>query len=156
MASILSIVYRPVDYGEERVDYIRVPLHQASLVAGKGIEGDKKGGKHPDRDLNILSQEWLESLSPRGYKTAPGQFGEQLILTGLDVNHLAPGARLKLGSQAIVEVVKARTGCNRFEAAQGKSMAGLGAMGVMARVIVGGPIMIGDLVEVGEIVSSEQ
>jgi MOSC domain-containing protein YiiM len=63
---------------------------------------------------------------------------------------------LQLGSEAVIEVTKTRTGCNRFEAAQGKTVEGVGALGVMARVIAGGAIAVGDGVTVLETVSPEQ
>ncbi len=150
MPSIYSIVYRPKDraYADRQSEYIRVPIDRASLIAGQGIEGDAKGGKHPERDLNLISLEWLQSLQEKGYKTAPGQMGEQIIISGLAVEQLPSGTRLQLGPSAVIEVVKARTGCNRFEAAQGKTMAGLGALGVMAKVIAGGEIALGDEVRI--------
>lgn len=150
MAAIYSIVYKPSERPDENRsgEYLRVPLRQAALVAGKGIEGDHKGGHSPDRQLNLLSWEWLEALVEKGYKTGPGQFGEQMIISGLAVETLAPGTRLQLGDQATIEVVKARTGCSRLEAAQEKTILGLGPLGVLAQVITGGVVKIGDSVKV--------
>ncbi len=146
MPSIYSIVYRPKDrvYADRQSEYIRVPIDHAELVPGQGIAGDAKGDKHPERELNLMSLEWLQALREKGYKTAPGQMGEQITVSGLAVERLAPGTRLQLGPSAVIEVVKARTGCNRFEAAQGRTMAGLGVLGVMAKVITGGEIAVGD------------
>ncbi len=152
MASIYSIVYRPVEYGDQREEYLRVPAERVNLIAGYGIEGDMKGGHHPERQLNLLSLEWLQALEPKGYKTGPGQFGEQIILSGLAVERLAPGTRLQLGRWACIEVVKGRMGCQRFEVAQGKTVLGLGALGVLAKVIESGPIAVGDPVSVLETV----
>jgi MOSC domain-containing protein YiiM len=158
MASIYSIVYLPEDrsYGETKEAYIRVPLQQATLVVGHGIQGDRKGG-HPDRQLNVISLEWLESLRPRGYKTSPGQFGEQIIVEGLAVEDLPPGARLQMGPEASIEVINTRTGCSRLEGAQGQPVmtAGVGRLGVMARVISGGEIKVGDPVTLLEILERE-
>ncbi len=51
MSSIFSIVYLPEDrhYPDRLGEYIRVPVQNAILVAGHGIQGDQKAGKHPDR-----------------------------------------------------------------------------------------------------------
>jgi MOSC domain-containing protein YiiM len=156
MASIFSIVYQPKDpaYGEHAGDYLRLPLERANLVARHGIEGDQKAGHNPVRQLNLLSAEWLTALQPRGYKTQPGQFGEQIIVSGLAVERLEPGVRLQLGNEACIEIPKLRTGCERLEAAQGKSIAGLGPIGAMARVITGGVIQVGDPVVVLERVTA--
>ncbi len=152
MNSIYSIVYQPPElvYGERRDDYLRVPIRRANLVAGHGIEDDQKAGHHPDRQLNLLSQEWLMALQPKGYKTKPGQFGEQIIITGLAVESLEPGVRLQLGREACIEITSLRTGCDRLEAAQGKAVKGMGPLGAMAKVVIGGAIEVGDPVTVLE------
>lgn len=155
MAHISSIVYQPREsaYAEGDVDFIREPLAEVELVAGRGLRGDRKGG-NPNRQVNLLSGEWLASAAARGYRAAPGQFGEQLIVEGLDVIALPPGTRLRLGDAAELEIVKGRTGCERLEAAQGQSIAGLGAIGVLARVAAGGLIRVGDPVAVVEPVAA--
>ncbi len=154
MASIYSIVYKPKDQPDSVSgdDYNRVPIQMAHLVVEYGIEGDQKGGHHPDRQLNVLSQEWLQEQQAQGFKTEPGQFGEQIIISGLAVENLSPGTQIKLGGDACIQVTNARTGCTRFEAAQGKSVQGLGALGVMAKVVAAGTIRIGDSVTVLETV----
>ncbi len=148
MASIYSIVYKPKDLldTERPGEYLRVPITEADLIAGIGIDGDLKGGHHPDRQLNLLSREWLAAIQSKGYKTDPGQFGEQIIISGLAIEDLEPGARLQLGKEACIEVIKTRTGCERLEAVQAKSIKGLGPLGVMAKVITSGIIAVGDAV----------
>jgi len=149
MATIHSIMVQPLDrpYKAERADYIRVPLATARLIAGQGIEGDRKAGGNPDRNLNLVSLEWLQSLAPRGYRTQPGEFGEQLIVSGMAIETLQPGTRLQLGEDVIIEISKPRTACDRFEAAQqGKPRHDAEPLGVMARVITGGTIKLGDTV----------
>ena len=148
MAQIVSIVYKPHGIDPRPEDrYARVPLEAATLVAGHGIEGDRKGGKG-DRNLNLMSATALGRLAGEGYQTGPGQMGEQIVLGGLDVDTLAPGTRLRLGDEAVIEVVKARTGCSRLEHIQKHTKAeAAGRLGVMARVVAGGLIRVGDAVE---------
>lgn len=153
MAEIYSLVYRPVnEHPAQR--YARMPLDSAALIAGQGIEGDHDGGGHPDRNLNIMSYETLTELKAEGFMTQPGEMGEQIIVRGLDVNILAAGTRLRFGDRAVIEVVKLRTGCDRFESIQGKPRtAAAGRMGVMARVITSGSVRVGDPVSVLETVA---
>ncbi len=148
MISVASIVYKPESADSDPENrYVRIPLTSANLVAGHGIEGDRKGG-HPKRNLNIMSFETLEALRKEGFSTQPGQMGEQLVIQGLDVEKLAEGDRLQVGDHACVEVVNHRTGCQRFEYIQGKSpQLATGRMGVMAKVVTGGLIDIGDPVQ---------
>jgi MOSC domain-containing protein YiiM len=144
---VFSIVYQPQDrhYDERMGDFIRVSLQEALLVVDHGIEGDRKGGRQPHRQLNILFYEWLERLLPMGYRTEPGSFGEQLILKGLPFETLKSRDRLRLGAEAVVEIIIPRTGCVRLEAAQGLSNDAFnGEVGWMARVLSGGMIRVGD------------
>lgn len=150
MARLISIVYQPLDreYAAGEIDFIREPLAEAELVAGRGLRGDRKAGHNPNRQINLLSAEWLAEAAARGYRAGPGEFGEQLVAEGLDVGALPPGTRVRLGEAAALEIVKGRTGCSRLEAAQGKPIAGLGPVGVMAKVVSGGLIRVGDPVVV--------
>lgn len=154
MAEIYSIMIKPSlkSKDNQAPSFSRIGVEEAMLEVGHGIKGDAKGSRHPDRQLNILSFSWIEGLQKLGYKTTPGSFGEQLIITGLDVEGLASGERLYLGEIAVIEIVKPRTGCERLEAAQdGLPVSGFGGeVGMLARVILGGVIRIGDPVITGE------
>ena len=155
MATISSIVTQPIgmEYAEGQDEYNRVPAEQVKLIAGHGIEGDQKAGHHPERQINLVSQEWLDEAKTKGYKTGPGQIGEQMIVTGLSLETLPPGTRLQLGSTAAIEIIKPRTGCDRFERAQGGlPVKGVGTLGVLAKVISSGTVRVGDAVTVLEAV----
>ncbi|MEZ4669533.1 MAG: MOSC domain-containing protein [Anaerolineae bacterium] len=148
MSQIASIVYKPKGQPDLENDYLRLDLDEATLLTGYGIEGDSKGGHHPDRQLNVMSYETLTILRTQGFYTEPGQMGEQIVIHQLDVDSLPAGARLQLGNDAVIEVVKPRTGCDKFERVQKKPRSSVqGQMGVMARVIQGGAIHIGDPVK---------
>ena len=148
MISITSIVYKPEGIvSDEGEHYLRIPINSAHLIAGYGIEGDRKGG-NPRRNLNIMSFETLEALHKEGFSTLPGQMGEQIVIQGLDVGNLSEGDRLQFGDHACIEVVNHRTGCQRFENIQGKTpQQAAGRMGVMAKVVADGMIALGDPVK---------
>ena len=149
MSKIVSIVYQPLDMGYEGKhsdDFIRVAAETAVLVEGYGIEGDRKGGHSPSRQINILTTDWLAARAADGYtRTGPGEFGEQLILDGVRMNELVPGMRVGLGETAVVEITKTRTPCERLEAAQGQPNR-FPFAGMLAKVITSGPIRVGDTV----------
>lgn len=148
MTQIASIVFKPAGVDEPDDDYLRVDLDEATLIAGYGIDGDLKGG-HPDRQLNIMSYETMTILRGQGFYTEPGQMGEQIVIHQLDVDNLPAGTRVQFGKEAIIEVVKQRTGCAKFEKLQRRSPKQCaGQMGVLARVISGGVIRVGDPVKV--------
>jgi len=151
MASIISIAYSPpTEVPRPKDHYHRVPATEAMLLADRGIETDRKG-KGGDRQLSIMSAATLAILREQGFRTSPGEMGEQIVLEGLDVDNLPAGSQIKLGTTAIVEVVEPRTGCDRFERIQGKHKKLVrGRFGVIARVIVSGKIALGDTVRVVE------
>ncbi|MDX1991235.1 MAG: MOSC domain-containing protein [bacterium] len=148
-ATLISIVYKPQGVESHPEDrYARVPLERANLRLGKGIEGDQNG-KHPTRQINIMSTQTLAALQAEGFKTGPGQMGEQMIVEGLDIDALPEKTRLQLGEQAVVEIVKPRTGCQRFEQIQGQSpKQAANRMGMLAKVVIEGEVRVGDAVRV--------
>ncbi|HLW65989.1 MAG TPA: MOSC domain-containing protein [Gemmataceae bacterium] len=145
MSQIVSIVYKPANVEQKPADYYaRVSLPRAQLVAGHGIEGDRKGGTK-DRHLNIMLAEMLSQLHADGFRTGPGELGEQIVLSGLQPEMLSAGVRLRLGDTAIVEIVEPRTGCARFVHIQKKTKeSARGKIGYMARVVEGGWIAEND------------
>ncbi|HOU40763.1 MAG TPA: MOSC domain-containing protein [Promineifilum sp.] len=150
MAHVVHIGFQPLDrdYEDRMGDYIRVPVDSALLVAGHGIRGDRKAGRNQTRQVNLIAREWLAARAEEGYRAAPGQFGEQIVIGGLAVETLPPETLLAIGEEVVLAVSKGRTGCERLEAAQGKSIAGLGPIGVLTRVVHGGRIYVGDEVRV--------
>jgi MOSC domain-containing protein YiiM len=147
MAHVVSIVYRPKGTGRPQDRYSRVPAERVKLVEFRGIQGDMKASA-TTRQLNVMCAETLSELGAEGFRVAPGEMGEQIVVAGVAPEALVPGARLKLGG-AVIEVVEPRTGCARFEMIQGKPR-GLvrGRLGVIARVVGGGDLAVGDAVEV--------
>jgi len=147
MPRVVSIAYTPRGVERRPTDhYARVPVERATLVEQRGIDGDlKAAGNGGSRQLNVMRAETLAELAAEGRKTAPGEMGEQLVVTGLDPAAFAEGTRLQLGASAIIEVGIPRAGCGRFEYIQGAMKQSVaGRLGVMARVVVGGAIAVGD------------
>jgi MOSC domain-containing protein YiiM len=148
MAHVVSIVYRPKGTKRPQDRYERVPIERARLVEAYGIEGDQKGGS-TDRQLNVMHAEILADLGTEGFQVGPGEMGEQIVIAGVDPAVMTPGSRLRLGTAAVMEVVEPRTGCARFEMIQGQSRKLVqGRFGVIARVVIGGEVAVGDEVEV--------
>jgi SAM-dependent methyltransferase len=144
---IVSIVHCPEGIDPKPPDhYARVPQDAAVLEPARGIVTDRKGARE-NRQLNVMARETLDRLAAEGYQTAPGQMGEQLVLSGIAVDALPAGTRLRLGEEAVIEVYMLRTGCSRLQHIQGCTPAQVaGRLGVMARVVVGGAIRVGDAV----------
>jgi MOSC domain-containing protein YiiM len=148
-ASVVSIVYKPEHLPSRPPEhYTREPLAEAELVAGHGIRGDRKGGTG-ERHINLMAAETLEQMRTDGFKTGPGEMGEQLVVRGVDLGALKPGDCLRVGAEVVLEVVKPRTGCQRFREVQNKTLAGTaGRLGLMMTVVAGGVVHVGDPVGV--------
>jgi MOSC domain-containing protein YiiM len=153
MATVISIVFQPEDKKYERGrfdEFIREPIQKAELIANHGIKGDRKAGRNPQRQLNLLSAGWLADKRSEGYRIKPGQFGEQFIIEGLVLESLNVGDQLQLGDDARVQITMPRVGCERLETAQGAAGLAGKDIGVMARVVSGGEVHLGDVVRVLE------
>ena len=146
--TLTSIVHQPLDRSYENdhfQDFIRVPVDSIDVVVDFGLAGDQKGSPGSKRQVNILSAEWLEALAPLGYRTKPGEMGEQLVVSGFRVEELIPGDRFRIGDSVVLEITKPRTGCSRLEHSQGIPLREFQpAIGMLARVIAGGTIRLGD------------
>ena len=145
MAQIVSIAFTPRGVERKPADhYARVPTERATLVEQKGIQGDLKGSGG-SRQINVMRAETLAELAAEGRMTRPGEMGEQLVIAGLDPAALTEGTRLRLGESAVIEVGIPRTGCGRFESIQGAAKQSVaGRLGVLACVVVGGDVAVGD------------
>jgi MOSC domain-containing protein YiiM len=143
MSHILSIAYS-AERGLPR------PLRpRARLRAGHGIEGDHKAGKSPERALNLIDAERLAELRAAGYDVTPGRLGESVVVEGAALDRLPAGTRLRLGPQAVVQIVKARTPCENLAYIHPDLPAAAGGrVGVMCAVETGGDIEVGDEVVV--------
>jgi MOSC domain-containing protein YiiM len=142
------------------------------LVAGVGVDGDVHAGatvKHRSRvrkdpsqpnlrQVHLIHTELHEELADQGFDLRPGEMGENVTTSGVELLALPTGARLRLGSQAIVEIKGLRNPCAQLdEIAPGLLKAVLDRdsrgelvrkSGVMGVVVEGGEVRPGDPIEV--------
>ena len=142
------------------------------LIAGHGVEGDVHAGatvmhrsrrrKTPEapnlRQVHLIHAELHTELASQGFSIRPGEMGENVLTSGVELLSLPTGARLRLGSDAVVEITGLRNPCSQLD--------GLGAglmkatldrdedgelvrkAGVMGIVLEGGEVRPGDPIEV--------
>ena len=95
----------------------KLAVREAVLTSG-GLEGDRQrdlryhGG--PQRALCLFALERLLELQAEGHPIFPGSVGENLTVVGLDWSGLAPGARLALGQEALVEITSYTSPCKKI------------------------------------------
>ena len=91
-----------------------------AFLDADGLEGDRQrdlrfhGG--PLRALCLFPLELILELQAEGHPVFPGSVGENLTVVGLDWQRLVPGAQLKLGEEALVEVTSYTAPCKRIAA----------------------------------------
>lgn len=153
--TIISIAYQPSASLLEDKKFNRIPVNSAELIAGHGIKGDRKAGRNPKRQINIVSMNTVETLRELGFQVNAGELGEQIVIDGLDVVSLPIGTQIQLGDSAVIELAMERTSCEWLELIHGQSKHdATGQLGMLAKVIAGGTIQVGDGVRI--IASIEQ
>ncbi|MBI4482841.1 MAG: MOSC domain-containing protein [Acidobacteria bacterium] len=119
-------------------------LSLVRAVTDFGLEGDRHGRPGSTRQVLMVEGETLEAL-----RLLPGEVRENIATTGVLLRSLVPGTRLKIGSEAVLEVTKGCDPCARMEEIRsGLSQALEGRRGTLARVLRGGTICVGDPIEV--------
>lgn len=123
---------------------------QGLLVEEHGLEGDAHTGSW-HRQVSLLALESIHKMQAMGLDVGPGDFAENITTEGMDLVSLPVGARLKIGDQAMGEVTQIGKECHTRCAIY--HQAGDCVMpkeGIFIRVLNGGPVKVGDTVEVVE------
>lgn len=87
-------------------------------VTEEGIAGDyhndvrNHGG--PQAALCLYTLEQIERLRAEGHPIAPGTAGENVTLTGIALEALKPGVRLRLGDEVEIEITHYTTPCKNI------------------------------------------
>jgi MOSC domain-containing protein YiiM len=122
------------------------PVPSATLISGLGIQGDKHAVAVSDRQVLLADKEALDAVG-----VTPGTIKENLTVEGLNVMDLPAGSRLRLGTSAVLEITEICEPCFRMdEIRQGLKQELEGRRGMVARVIQGGTIHLGDPIQVEE------
>lgn len=145
---------------------------EITLVAGLGVEGDAHAGvtvKHRSRvrrdpttpnlrQVHLIHKELLDEVAEYGYTVAPGEMGENITTSGIDLLGLPEGALLHIGAEVVVRITGLRNPCSQIDKLQAGLMARmveklpdgtiLRKAGVMSVVESGGVIRPGDAIRV--------
>ena len=116
------------------------------LVVAHGIDGDAHAGKW-HRQVSLLSYEKIEAFKARGVDVEDGAFGENIVVSGIDLAKLPVGTLLKSGDVEL-EVTQIGKECHAHCAifhAVGDCI--MPREGIFTRVLKGGVIKNGDAIE---------
>ncbi len=142
------------------------------LIAGLGVEGDAHAGatvKHRSRvahdpnqpnlrQVHLIHSELHDELRLAGFNVTAGEMGENITTSGIDLLGLPTGARLRIGSAAVIEITGLRNPCAQLESIQKGLMKAVldrdeagnlvRKAGVMGVVVTGGRVRAGDPISV--------
>ena len=68
------------------------------------------------RQVHLIHAELFAELMDQGFQVEPGQLGENITTSGLDLLDLPRGTHLHIGSEAVVEVTGLRNPCPQINA----------------------------------------
>lgn len=117
------------------------------LVVDHGIEGDAHAGKW-HRQVSLLSYEKIEAFNEKGANVDDGAFGENIIVSGIDLSALPVGTILESGD-IVLEVTQIGKKCHQHCAiyhAVGDCI--MPREGIFTKVIKGGTMKKGDSIEI--------
>lgn len=153
-------------------DFSKPQVDSIELLAGLGIDGDAHMGarvKHRSRveadptqpnlrQVSFLPSETISGVASHGFEVSPGDLGENICTSGIDLFALPTGTVLRLGSTALVALTGLRNPCGQIN---GFSEGLLGALierdtegkllrrgGIMSVVVLGGTVRAGDEIAV--------
>jgi MOSC domain-containing protein YiiM len=116
-------------------------LERVNAVADHGLEGCAHANP-PRREVLLVSQEHLESAG-----VAPGAIRENITVSGANVHDWHVGQRVKVG-EAVLEVTMVCDPCSRMDELRPGLRAELdGKRGMLAHVVEGGEIALGDSIQ---------
>jgi MOSC domain-containing protein YiiM/GNAT superfamily N-acetyltransferase len=132
---------------------------EGAWVGELGLVGDRHrhdtvhGGPH--RAVALLGIEAIERVQADGHPIEPGSVGENLTTTGIELAALAPGTRLAIGDQLVLEISAPANPCDVIAGSfrNGKS----GRISILthpadsrmyARTVIEGEVRTGDSITV--------
>ena len=148
--------------------FSKISVSEIVLLPGLGVHGDAHSGvtvQHRSRvaadptqlnlrQVHLIHAELFTEVGTHGFEVEPGQLGENVTTSGVDLLALPTGAVLRLGAEAEVEVTGLRNPCvqiDRFSPGLlaevvGRDSAGevVRRAGVMAVVRRSGVVRVGD------------
>ena len=120
---------------------------RAELAVQHGLQGDAHAGEG-HRQVSLLSLQKIEAFRDGGTEIKFGDFGENIVVDGIDLSVLPVGTKLRSG-KALLELTQIGKEChNRCAIYYRMGDCIMPREGVFARVLEGGIIKTGDDIHV--------
>lgn len=129
----------------------KIECGQAEIRAGHGIVGDAHAGDW-HRQISILPLERIMDFNARGASVRFGDFGENLVVSGVDFPTLSVGDRLHCDG-VVLELTQLGKECHtRCHIFQRMGDCIMPRHGLFAMAVIGGELHVGDAVAVEKVV----
>jgi MOSC domain-containing protein YiiM len=123
-------------------------IRSGKLVENHGLENDAHAGDW-HRQISLLAIESITKIREKGLDINPGDFAENVTTEGIRLWDIPVGTRMKLGSEALVEITQIGKKChNRCEIFHQVGDCVMPREGVFVRILKGGTIKNGDKIVV--------
>jgi MOSC domain-containing protein YiiM len=166
MSSVIAVSLRAGHH------FSKTPSLSIRLLKGLGVAGDAHMGetvKHRSRvrkdptqpnlrQVHLIHAELFKELRTRGFRVQPGDLGENVTTSGLDLLALPTGTRLHLGPSAVLQITGLRNPCIQIDGFQHGLMAAtldkdadgklIRKAGIMSIVLADGDVRPGDAIDV--------
>ena len=120
------------------------PVQEATAISGIGLEGDRSAFEGSKRQVLFMDKETLDEFGLN-----PGQVKENITVTGLDLSRTKEGQVFLIGDDVTMEIVGECEPCGKMDAIQPGLMNKIdGKRGMLAKVLNGGAIKVGDTVRI--------
>jgi len=117
------------------------PRERVQAIESQGFEGCAHANP-PRREVLLASKEHLDALG-----VEPGAIRENVTVEGTDVHDWPVGQRVKVGG-ALLEITMVCDPCHRMDELRAGLRSELdGKRGMLAHVVEGGEIALGDAIE---------
>lgn len=124
----------------------RAPMQRKEslhAIADLGLEGDLHAKQGSTRQVLFMDEETLAAFG-----LGAGRVRENITTRGIELKTLAAGIRLRVGG-AVFEITKSCAPCDFIDGIRPGLRAEIeGQRGMLARVIEGGEMRVGDAIEV--------
>lgn len=124
----------------------KTPRPSAELAVRHGLLGDAHAGAW-HRQVSLLAEERIGEMRASGADVGLGDFGENFVIRGIDLDVLSVGDLLAVGKDAVLEVTQRGKECHtRCAIYYSVGRCIMPTHGIFARVIEAGVVAEGDAV----------
>ncbi len=117
---------------------------EVNIIENYGIENDGHAGEW-GRQITCLNLASVEKSNEiHKLNMGPGDFAENILIGGVDFSKLSVGSRLRLGSNAVLEITQIGKEDHPSVVTRNFGVSLLPSEGLFCKVIVGGKVKKGD------------